>query len=200
LAAGLVLSASQEETMMKKSAIAVLAVMLAAAGGARTLLAAGRGDDAGSAQEARAQRSERMLEHMKKGLGLSDAEAAKVKSVFEESRKDSEPLRDDLKVALEKLRWQVDAKAGAKDLAATLEQVDKSRKALAAEREKTIERLKAALPVEAQAKLALFKAGRMRRMRGMGRHGWGGHGRMKGPGGARPDHAGPPPAGDGDDE
>lgn len=182
---------------MKKSAIAVLAVMLAAAGGAGTLLAAGRGGDAGSAQESRDQRSERMLEHMKKGLGLTDAEADTVKSVFEESRKDSEPLRKDLKVALEKLRWQVDAKAGSKDLAATLEQLDKSRKALADQREKTIAKLKAALPVEAQAKLALFKADRMHRMMGMRGHGWGHGGGEDGwKGKGRPEHAGPPPADD----
>lgn len=160
---------------MKKPVIAVLAVMLAAAGGARTILAADKGEGSGPAKEAREERSERMLEHMQRKLGLSDAEAAKVKSVFEESRRASEPLRRDLKVALEKLRWQVDAKAGSKELASTLDQLDKSRKALAEQREKTIAELKASLPVEAQAKLALFKAERRHRMMGLRRRGWGGH-------------------------
>lgn len=186
---------------MKRSIAVTLAVVLAVAVGAGRLLAADR-DEGAEGNGDKAAHVERMLEHMKRELGLSDADAAKVKSAFEEQRKTVEPLHRELKVGLEKLRWQVDAKADPKDLEATLSQLDKTRKALFEQHEKLIEKLRGSLSVEAQAKLALFKAERMHRMHAMHgmmmrfHRGWGGP-EGRGPEGMREsghegkDHGGP---------
>lgn len=207
---------------MKRSMLVVLAGALAVAAAAAGARAAGS-DEGGEPGGRRAEFAARMQEHMKKRLGLSDDQAAKMKTIFEDSRKASEPLKHDLKVSLEKLRWQVDAKAGDKDLEATLAQVDKDRKALSSQREKAIERLNKELPAEARAKLALAKFEGMRRrmmlMRrgghGMGHDGWGkrGHGgpgwggprEGRGPTGGGPEMgpeggSGPPPPPPGDDD
>lgn len=104
---------------------------------------------------------------MKDKLGLSDDQAAKLKDAFEAHKKAVKPLRRDLKVSLEKLRWQVDAKADAKDLAATLDQIKSSRAALREAHEKLASRLSGILTPEQRARMALWRFDMMKRRRGM---------------------------------
>jgi Spy/CpxP family protein refolding chaperone len=126
-------------------------------------------------------------------LGLSDEQAAKMRTVTDEQSKDAEPLRDALKVAVEKLRWQFDAKADPKDLSATLAEIDDDRRALEDLHEKSEKKIAGLLTPAQRAKRFLLETGN-RPMRGdeggFGRGRRPGREGRDGPGG--PDRSGPP--------
>jgi Spy/CpxP family protein refolding chaperone len=120
--------------------------------------ALGADDDASGPKDSPAC-SERKFNPLRERLGLSDEQAAKLKSVFEGERKAAAPLHDALRVNLEKLRWQVDAKAGSKDIAATLNLVEAIRKALNDAHDKVTASLAAILTPEQRARMLLDRYG-----------------------------------------
>lgn len=141
-------------------------------------------------------RHESRAERVKEALGLSDEQQDKLKSLRRAHRDASSELRGKLKAAMRRLGDQLEDKATEKELAATLDSIASSRKALGQQREKFEKELSAVLTPTQRAKLL---AGRMRMARGMGRgpglrffrarrhgahEGMGGHGpRPEGPGG-----------------
>jgi Spy/CpxP family protein refolding chaperone len=86
---------------------------------------------------------------------LTDEQRAKVKAVFAEGRKARKALDESVRVAVEKLRWQVDAKAGSKEFAATLAEIDKARAAQRDQREKTEQKLAQIFTPEQRARWVL---------------------------------------------
>jgi Spy/CpxP family protein refolding chaperone len=150
--------------------------------------AGARAEDA----KAKPERGSRMLEGMKDKLGLSDDQAGKLKAAFEAQKAAAKPVREQMKVSLEKLKWQVDSKADAKDISATLASVDQARKALRDQREKFAGSLSSILTPEQRAKMALHM------MAPRGRGGWSGHGGMKG--GRHHDHGDKGRGGDHDEK
>jgi Spy/CpxP family protein refolding chaperone len=156
---------------MNRSLKVVLAAVLAFAASAGAVRAAeGKGEHKDGAEK-----HEKMFGRMKEKLGLSNEQADKFKAAFKAQREAVKPLREQIKVGLEKLRWQVDAKADSKDIAATLEQIDRSKKAMRAEREKLQATVTALLSPEARARMALWQAKRMHKHGRGGHGGWGKH-------------------------
>jgi len=98
---------------------------------------------------------EKFKDLMQKRFDLSDDQQAKLKEAFEAQRKAAEPLHKELRVGLAKLRWQVEAEADSKELAATLAQLDKTRKALQSQQDKFLSSLKNILTPVQQAKMLL---------------------------------------------
>jgi len=112
------------------------------------------------------QKADKHLEKMKKKLGLTDEQAAKLKEVWKEKRESVKPARERLKKALEQLRAQVDKKASEADIQASLDEVRASRKELQARREKAMERMDAILTPTQRAKLLLHAMKKRRHMFG----------------------------------
>lgn len=157
---------------------------------------AGRADDgARRGGPAKTQWRERAFDRAKEELGLSDEQAGKLEAAFQAHRKAAEPLRDRLKVAFEKLRWQVDAKASPKELSQTLDELDQARAAMREDHEKFRAELSKLLTPEQRAKMTLWRGEMMlRRHRGFPGMMRGGPGGM-GPGRGGPDRMGPGPHG-----
>lgn len=88
-------------------------------------------------------------------IGLSGDAAEKLTTVLKSGRKVGEPLHRRLHESLEKLRWQVDAEAGDKEIAATLEQVEKARDALRKQRESVKAEIDGLLTPEQRARMLL---------------------------------------------
>jgi Spy/CpxP family protein refolding chaperone len=175
---------------------------------------AARAEDSGKNRR-EAWKDER-FEMLKKDLNISDDKAAKLKAAFEKGREAGKPLAKALRVSLEKLRWQVDAGADSKEIAATLAEVKKNHKALREAREGVRDSVEAMLTPEQSAKLLLAHVAHFRGPRGRfgpgmgpggpkaccmkGPHGRGGPGAMhdRGPDGdddeADEDAPPPPPA------
>ena len=101
-------------------------------------------------------------------LGLSDEQVTKLQAAIKSSREAVVPLRRELKDGVEKLRAQLTLKQSEADIKATLDQIAKTRKALAAEREKVKSTFDSVLSVQQRAKLVVLFEGR--------RHEWA-HGR-----------------------
>jgi|GEM_PF-2240155 len=126
-------------------------------------------------------------------LGLSEEQVTKLKAIADEQGKQAEPLREALKVAVEKLRWQLDSKADPKDLAATLDEIDKDRHELENLHDKAEKKIAGLLTPPQRAMRFLLENGN-RAMRGDE----GGFGRGRRPGreardgSAGPDRGGPP--------
>lgn len=118
-------------------------------------------------------------ERWKAELGLTDEQAAKLKDARTAEKEALKPLRRELRDALAKLSDQVEDKASDKDIQASLDRVDRARKALRDEQEKTRAKNAALLTPTQRAKMALAfaKRGRGRMEKGMkGRGGWMSHG------------------------
>jgi Spy/CpxP family protein refolding chaperone len=98
----------------------------------------------------------RWAEHM----GLSEEEAGKLEAGHKEARKAMKPLHRELRDAMTKLRDQVEDEAGDDALKATLERVEKARRALAAEHDRAKAKLAELLPPAKRAKLILSRMGR----------------------------------------
>jgi Spy/CpxP family protein refolding chaperone len=115
-------------------------------------------------------------------LGLSKEQEAKLKQAHEDEAAALKPLRRELRDSLAKLHDQLEDKASDKDLQASLDRVEKARKALRDEREKAREKTATILTVQQRARIALM----------MGEHGMGEHGmgRWGGKGGGHGDHKG----------
>lgn len=79
---------------------------------------------------------ESRLEKMREKLGISEAQAEKLKAARRAKRDASEATRAELKAAMRKLSDQLEDKAPEKDLAATLERIAAARKEQRAEMEK----------------------------------------------------------------
>jgi Spy/CpxP family protein refolding chaperone len=90
---------------------------------------------------------------------LTDEQHAKIKEIFAASRATMKARGEEMRVAVEKLRWQVDAKASDKDLEATLDAIDKARAALRDEREKTEKKIAAVLTPQQRAGFFLHMQG-----------------------------------------
>lgn len=113
-------------------------------------------------------RKEARLEKMREKLGLSEAQAEKLKAARRARRDASEATRVELKAAMRKLSDQLEDKAPEKDLAATLERIAAARKAQRAEMEKFEAGVREILTPTQRAKMlvAMKKRGGMRGKRG----------------------------------
>lgn len=113
-------------------------------------------------------RKEARLEKMREKLGISEAQAEKLKAARRARRDASEATRAELKAAMRKLSDQLEDKAPEKDLAATLERIAAARKAQRAETEKFEAGMREILTPTQRAKMlvAMKKRGGMRGKRG----------------------------------
>lgn len=152
--------------MKRWSWIALVGLLGFLSGAARAELK----EEGGRRAEWRARFAERM--------GLSKEDTEKLEAAFKERRKVMKPLRRDLRDAMLKLRDQVEDEAGDDALKAALERVDKARKALRSEAERSQAKLAEILPPSKRAKLLLARAGRRHAMGMLGRraHPMGGRG------------------------
>jgi len=122
------------------------------------------------------------LERLKEKLGLSDEQAGKFEAALKSQREEAKPLRRELRDSMIKLRDQVQDEAADKDVAATLERLERAKTALETRREKLRKELSALLTPRQRAMLLLAKArGGAREMKrggkrakGRRKHGWGG--------------------------
>ncbi|MBI3297565.1 MAG: Spy/CpxP family protein refolding chaperone [Elusimicrobia bacterium] len=122
--------------------------------------------------------------HWKERMGLTDDQGAKLKAARRALRDASTPLKDKLEDEMDRLRGLVESKAAEKDLAASVDRIRETRKALQAEREKFLDKAAAVLTAEQRAKAALaMHHGKMRVMGRKGFGGRGGHGMRGGKGG-----------------
>lgn len=120
------------------------------------------------AEERGGGRKEARLEKMREKLGISEAQADKLKAARRAKRDASEATRAELKAAMRKLSDQLEDKAPEKDLAATLERIAAARKAQRAEMEKFEAGMREILTPTQRAKMlvAMKKHGGMRGKRG----------------------------------
>jgi Spy/CpxP family protein refolding chaperone len=112
------------------------------------------------------------MEMMKKRLNLSDSQVFKLKDLFKKQMEETKPLRDQLKIDMDKLQQKIDTKAAASDLKDLLDQLQKDRQDLQASREKLTDQLRDILSPEQQAKFVLDMRNRgMRMMKKWGHRG-----------------------------
>src|SRR5688572_399492 len=127
---------------MKTLLTAALAALLAAPALAAEPKTADSGDKKPAAEEKdREDRSARRIAKLKKKLGLTDEQAAKLQTIHKGHSEAVRPLREQAKKDLEALRAKVEAKASDEDLKAALASVKASRKAMRAESEKLMEKI-----------------------------------------------------------
>jgi len=69
-------------------------------------------------------------------LELNDEQKPKVKAIYDAERARVDALRESMRVEFEKLRWQVDAKADEKDVAATIAAIGSDHRAIRDEHDK----------------------------------------------------------------
>ena len=100
---------------------------------------------------------------MKERLGLSDDQAAKLKSAFDEHKKAEKALREDAKTAERKLEEEVRGLASDKDIQATLDQLDAGRKAMTDQHQKFEASLASILKPYQRAKMRLLMFEHMKR-------------------------------------
>jgi Spy/CpxP family protein refolding chaperone len=155
---------------MKLTAYAVIAAgFLAAVMGAGSA----RAED-GAKKDGDGRRAH-FAEKMKERLGLTDDQAGKIKAAFEAQKAAIKPLREQQKAAARKLEEQIRDLASEKDIQATLDGMDATRKAMSAERQKLQAALAAVLKPSQRAKMRLMMASRMKHRHGhRGGKSWGG--------------------------
>lgn len=134
-------------------------------------------------------------EKMKEKLGLTDAQFEKFKEAKEAMEKAGRPMREDLAAEMARLREQLSNKAEDKDIAATLDKLEKARKGMDAAQDKfkadmaliltPTQRAKMLMGMMGQRHGGMMQGGMRKKMRGKG------GGRMK---------EGPEGDGDGEDD
>ena len=132
------------------------------------------GKDEGKRTEDRAEsgdkRAEQLEKMMKERLGLSDDQAAKLKTAWTAEKTASKTLHEQAEEANRKLEEEVRGLASDKEIQATLDQLDAGHKAMAAEHQKLESSMASILKPYQRAKLRLMM-GRMMKERGhWGRH------------------------------
>ena len=140
---------------MKRIISAVLAVGLLAAGPLAGRVRAG--EEKGGKDGEHAAHMEKM---MKERLGLSDDQAAKLKSAWEAEKAAVKPLRKQAKESRRKLEEQVRGLASDKDIQATLDQLDADRKAMMDAHQKVEATVASVLKPYQRAKMRLMMARR----------------------------------------
>jgi Spy/CpxP family protein refolding chaperone len=127
-------------------------------------------------------------ERIREKLGITEEQGAKLKAARRARRDASEAIKSDLKAGVRKLHDQLEDKAPEKDIAATLEKLSASRKALRAEEDKFEAATASILTPTQRAKMVVGMAHGMRGGRGRGPgKGWG----KGGKGGDAEEHDGP---------
>ena len=112
------------------------------------------------------------MDMMKKRLDLSDGQVSKLKELFKKQREEAKPIRDQLRIDMDKLRQKVDTKAADSDLKDLLDQLQKDRQTLQSAREKLTDQLRDILSPAQQAKFVLGMRNRgMKMMKGLEHHG-----------------------------
>ncbi|HTA77424.1 MAG TPA: Spy/CpxP family protein refolding chaperone [bacterium] len=106
------------------------------------------------------------LEEMKQKLGLTDDQAAKLKTAMKKQMEANKPLRDQEKIDIDTLQQKVDSKASDSDITAALDKLKEDRKALQEAQERSMEKMKSILTPTQQAKWVLSMG------RGMGMGKW----------------------------
>jgi Spy/CpxP family protein refolding chaperone len=131
-------------------------------------------DDAQGPGEGHGMMAEKMKDHFKKALGLSDEQAKKVEELDKADHEKGKLLRDRVEADMANLKVLVDGKASDGELKAALENLKKDHMAAQDARMKHMEDMQAILTPTQQAKAVIMMSERMR----WGRHK--GHGMMKG--------------------
>jgi len=134
-------------------------------------------------------------ERLKARLGLSDEQAAKLKTAMDAHRDGSKAAMDQMRKGMDKLRDQVRGKASDDDVKATLETLKAARKSMREQEEKFEESLASFLTPTQRAKMLMGML-MHERQRG-GPRGRGGDRGGRGDGGGRRDGGGGGPGGDG---
>ncbi len=101
------------------------------------------------------------LEHMKKELGLTDAQTAKLKTVMKKEREANKTLWDQVKIDLDTLQQKVDTKASDSDITNVLDKLKSDRKQLREAQENSMERMRSILTPMQQAKMVLMMKDKM---------------------------------------
>lgn len=125
-------------------------------------------------------RRERMAAMMKDKLGMNDEQFKKLEDAHKKARESIKPLREQLEKAIDKAHGELLIDASDKEIQAALDQVDKARKALASQEEKSRAEIEGMLTPKQRVKMLVFH-GRMHRGmmgRGMMGHGMTGRGMM----------------------
>lgn len=136
-------------------------------------------------------------EMMKKHLGLTDDQVAKLKAAMEARKSKDQPLREQMQGGMKKLGEQLRAKAADADISATLEQLKTARKSMREQEDAFVTSLESFLTPTQRAKMLM---GMIRRERGggQGRGRWGGQGGKSDKPGAGPANGGGGQQGGGD--
>jgi Spy/CpxP family protein refolding chaperone len=172
---------------MKKLRIAITAIGLAAVIGSSHSL---RADDADKGGDHKAWGGRE--EMMKKELGLSDDQVAKMKELDKANAEAMKPLMEKAKLDVDSLRVLVDKKASDSDLKAAVEGLKADKKAMDEERQKEMDAKEAILNPLQVAKAAISMADRMMHGGMMGGPDGGRMGHGHGDGGKADDKAGKP--------
>jgi Spy/CpxP family protein refolding chaperone len=112
---------------------------------------------------------------MKKKLGLSDEQAKKLETSWQERRKAVKPLMEQLRTALKKVHGELEIGASDKDIQAALDQVEKTRGAIRAAAEQSKKTMDSILTPTQRAKMLVMREKMMRHgmAMGLGRKGFG---------------------------
>lgn len=135
---------------------------------------------------------EKRMDHMKEKLGLTDDQAASLKTVFKKQMEANKPLRDQERIDIDTLRQKVDSKASDSDIKQILDKLKVDRKQLQEAQERSIEKIRSILTPTQQAKWVLMmEHGLMGRGKWNGKKGdWKkGHKKDQGSDDAKPDAA-----------
>jgi Spy/CpxP family protein refolding chaperone len=112
-----------------------------------------------------------MAKRWKEKMGLTDAQADKLKAAFKAQREAVEPLRRQLRADMKKLSAELTLNYGEKDLKETMDLVAKTRKAIQVEREKFKANLDSILSMKQRAQM-MVAMHRMMLRRRFGERGW----------------------------
>jgi Spy/CpxP family protein refolding chaperone len=125
-----------------------------------------RADDTAPTGDKGGKMHDRMMNHMKEALGLSDDQVSKLKDENKANREASKPLREKMTLDKDNLKLLVDKKASDDDLKAAIASLKEDRKAMQALNQKHMDAMQEILTPMQQAK-AIFM------MHGHRGHGWG---------------------------
>ena len=138
---------------MKRVICAAIAAIVLTAG---PLAGRARAEDGKNDVKEGGRQGEFVEKKIKKNLGLSDDQVAKLQAAWEAEALAVKPLREKEREATDKLEEQVRDLASDKDIQATLDQLDAGHKAMAAEHQKLEGTLAATLKPYQRAKMRLF--------------------------------------------
>lgn len=101
-------------------------------------------------------RRERMAAMMKEKLGLSDEQFQKFEDAQKKAKESIKPLREALKKAVDRTHGLILLDSSDKEISTALDQVDKARKTLRAEEDKTRAEIEGMLSPRQRAKMLVF--------------------------------------------